>query len=322
MKRCLVTGATGALGPSVVRVFRDAGYRVRALARRAGGDLPADVEVVEGDIADRAAVDAAVRGAEVVVHLAALLHIVNPPPDLAAEYERVNVEGTRLLTAAAETAGVRRLVLFSTIAVYGDSAGGVLDEASPSAATTFYARTKIAAERIVLASPIGVVLRLAAAYGPRVKGNYRSLVRAIARGRFLPIGRGGNRRTLIFEEDAARAALHVAEADLGGERLFNASDGQLHTVAEIVEAIYRAVGSPPPRLHLPLPLARAALMAAELPFRAVRRRPRIGRLTLDKYTEDVAVSSARLRAAGFEPRWSLHDGWREAVRVLRERGEI
>jgi UDP-glucose 4-epimerase len=242
-KRCLVTGATGALGPSVIRVFRGAGYEVRALVRRrAAADLPDGVEVMEGDIADRAAVETAVRDVDVVVHLAALLHVVDPPPQLAAEYERVNVEGTRVLTEAATAAGVRRIVFFSTIAVYGDSAGRVLDEETPIAPATAYARTKAAAEAIVLAAPTGVVLRLAAAYGPCVKGNYRSLVRAIARHRFVPIGRGSNRRPLIFEEDAARAALHIAEhAALG--RVFNASDGELHTVAEIIDAIYRSLGT-------------------------------------------------------------------------------
>jgi len=322
-KRCLVTGATGALGPSVIRVFRGAGYEVRALVRRrAGADLPDGVEVVEGDIADRAAVETAVRDVDVVVHLAALLHVVDPPPQLAAEYERVNVEGTRVLTEAATAAGVRRIVFFSTIAVYGDSAGRVLDEETPIAPATAYARTKAAAEAIVLAAPTGVVLRLAAAYGPCVKGNYRSLVRAIARHRFVPIGRGSNRRPLIFEEDAARAALHVAEHDAALGRVFNASDGELHTVAEIIDAIYRSLGSRPPRLRLPLGLARAALAGVELAFRAVRRRPPAGRATLAKYIEDVAVSSARLRETGFVPRWTMQDGWREAVRAMRERGEI
>ena len=102
MKRCLVTGATGALGPVVVQAFRDAGYEVRAFVRRAGAaESLGGVEVFEGDIADHAAIAAAMQNVDVVVHLAAVLHVVNPRPDLEAECDRVNVDGTRVVTEAA-----------------------------------------------------------------------------------------------------------------------------------------------------------------------------------------------------------------------------
>jgi UDP-glucose 4-epimerase len=307
----------------VVQVFRDAGYEVRAFVRRAGAaDELGGLEVFEGDIADHAAIAAAMQNVDVVVHLAAVLHVVNPRPDLEAEYERVNVDGTRVVTEAAVRAGARCIVLFSTIAVYGESHGDLIDDETPIAPATYYARTKAAAEAIVLAAPGGVVLRLAAVYGPRIKGNYRSLLRAIARGRFLPIGAGANRRTLIFEEDAARAALVVAGNDRARNRIFNVSDGEIHTVSEIIASIYRAVGKRPPNVRLPVSIVRGALFAAEWAFAAIGRRARIGRFTLDKYTEDIAVRSDRLRQLGFVPRWRMDDGWREAVRVLRERGEI
>lgn len=318
-KRCLVTGATGALGPSVIRAFRDAGYDVRALVRRTHDlDALGDVEIVRGDVTDPASLARAMADVDVVVHLAALLHIVNPSPELASEYERVNVGGTRNVVDAATRANVRRIVFFSTIAVYGDTHGAVVDEMTPVAPVTFYAKTKVAAEAIVLASPVGVVVRLAAAYGPRIKGNYLALVRAVLRGRFLPIGRGRNRRTLIYEDDAGRAALLLAEHEHAPGRVFNVSDGDLHTVDAIITSIFTAAGKRKPRWFVPEALVYAGLFAAELLFRAIGKRPRIGRFTLAKYTEDVAVSSAALRTLGFVPRWTMDDGWRETVRQMRD----
>jgi len=83
-----------------------------------------------------------------------------------------------------------------TIAVYGQSDGRILTEDTPPDPETFYARTKLAAERIVLEAKgadggqIGTVLRLGAVYGSRIKGNYQRLVQSLARGRFIPVGNG------------------------------------------------------------------------------------------------------------------------------------
>ena len=93
------------------------------------------------------------------VHMAALLHIVNPPPELREKYERVNIGGTAMVVEAAIKAGVKRVVLFSTIAVYGPSEGRVLNEMSPTHPDTFYAQTKCTAEQIVLnASVLSTIL--------------------------------------------------------------------------------------------------------------------------------------------------------------------
>jgi UDP-glucose 4-epimerase len=89
----------------------------------------------------------------------------------------------------------------------------VLDENSPVQPDTFYAQTKLAAEKIVLnargagGQPLGTVLRLGAVYGSRIKGNYERLTHALARHRFIPIGNGSNRRTLIYDQDVASAAV-------------------------------------------------------------------------------------------------------------------
>ena len=216
--RVLVTGATGAVGPTVVTTLVAAGYTVRALVRTAPpvGLLPAGVELAYGDITEPATLTPAMADCTGVVHGAALLHIVNPSPALRSEYERINVAGTANVLAAAQAAGVARVVFFSTIAVYGHGCSHYLTEATPPHPDSPYGATKLAAEQLVLAArrvdgqPLGVVLRLAAVYGARVKGNYHRLLHALRRRRFLPIGRGANRRTLIYDRDVAAAALLVA----------------------------------------------------------------------------------------------------------------
>ncbi len=184
----LLTGATGAVGPLVVKALYDAGYSIRTFSIDPphAGIWPDDVEARVGDVTDVSAVRAAADGVDAVVHMAALLHIVNPPPAMREKYVRVNVGGTKAVVDAAIKAGVQRVVLFSTIAVYGASGVRVLDEMSPTCPDTFYGQTKLDAEQIVLKArradgvPLGTVLRFGAIYGSRIKGNYERLTRALA----------------------------------------------------------------------------------------------------------------------------------------------
>ena len=327
----LVTGATGAVGPRVVAALLEAGYGVRTLSLDLPprGLWPEGIDTQIGDVTDPRVVQQAMQGIDTVIHLAALLHIANPSPQLQGEYGRINVSGTATVVEAALSAHVGRLVLFSTIAVYGDSAGRVLTEDSPTHPESLYAQTKLAAEKIVLTAkredgrPLGVVLRLGAVYGSRIKGNYRRLLLALARGRFLPIGPGTNRRSLVYDKDVARAAvLAVRHPEVSG-RIFNVTDGQFHTLKEIIEILCDALGRTPPRLTLPAGMVRRLAGILDDGALAFRMQSPITRATVDKYTEDVAVDGQRFcQLTGFVPRYDLTSGWRETVAEMRQAGDL
>jgi len=327
----LVTGATGAVGPRVVALLLEAGYRVRTLSLDVPprGLWPEGIDTQIGDVTDPCSVQSAMRRIDAVIHLAALLHIVNPSPQLQREYERINIGGTATVVEAARRARVGRLVFFSTIAVYGNSGGSVLTEDSPTHPNSFYAQTKLAAERIVLAAEredgrsLGTVLRLGAVYGSRIKGNYRRLLLALARGRFLRIGPGTNRRSLLYDKDVARAALlAVCHPDASGG-IFNVTDGQFHSMNGIIETLCHVLGRRPPRLTLPAGTVRRLAGVLEDGTRSCGLQSPIVRATIDKYTEDVAVDSQRFSTlTGFVPQYDLTSGWRETVAEMRQAGDL
>ena len=315
----LVTGATGAIGPSVIARALQTGWRVIALARHTPqpGVLPIDVDVLTGDVRDDAVRRRALAGADAVLHLAATLHITDPAKQARTDYDSVNVAATAALARDAIAAGVRRVVMFSTISVYGDTHGTMATEDTPPAPRTRYAQSKLAAEHTVLGArstdraSIGSVLRLAAVYGPRVKGNYRAMLTRLATGGSLPVLPGANRRTLVFVEDVARAAMLAVDDPRAAGRVFNVTDGEPHTLQDIVAAMCEALGRPAPRVGVPARYARALVRAG----RPILRGP-LGRVTalVDKYVEDVAVSGSALqRDLGFEPTVSLREGWRRTV---------
>lgn len=329
MKRVLVTGSTGAIGPLVVQAFVAAGWQVATMSRSSAtaGELPAGCEEFVSDLFNEQGLARAVAGAQTVVHLAGLLHVMDAPASLGPEYARVNVEGTRRVVAAAQAAGVTRVVLASTVAVYGPTNGRIVDETALPAPDSDYGTSKIAAEQHILAAtqadgtPLGVVLRLAAVYGGRIKGNYEKLVRSLARGHFVPIGAGTNHRTLVHEQDAARAFVLAAEHPVAPGRIFNVTDGRIHTVSEITTAICRALGRPAPRWQVPIGAAMLAAASVEHVSAMLGRRPPVTRRTLAKYLESVEVSGDALaRELGFTPQWELESGWQGAIREMRRAG--
>lgn len=321
----LVTGATGAIGPRIVEACLAAGYRVRTLSRHPppAGTFPAHVEIHVGDVTDPRSVRRAVAGATGVLHLAALLHIVDPPPELRDRYEAVNAGGTRSIVDESIQAGVHHVVLFSTINVYGSTGGRIVTERDAPAPASLYGQSKLRGEQIVLDArgsdghPIGTVLRLGAVYGARLKGNYSRLLDAVRKGRFIHIGPGTNRRTLLYDRDAARAALVALFNPAAAGEVFNVSDGTFHTINDIVAAMASAVQVPVPRFRLPLlPLTLAAPLA-DFGARAIGLKAPSVRAALATFTEDVTVDSSRIqRELGFRPATTLAQGWVETAREL------
>jgi UDP-glucose 4-epimerase len=327
----LVTGATGSIGPRLVHTFCKAGHTVRtfSLDRPLAGAFPSNVDEQIGNLTDPSAVQSAMHGVDVVIHLAALLHIVNPPPELRDKYERINVGGTATVVDAAVKAGVKRVILASTIAVYGPSDGKILNEDSNTQPDTFYAKTKLAAEKIILNArcadglSLGIVLRFGSVYGSRIKGNHRRLVQALARGRFIAVGNGSNRRTLIYDKDLACAVVLAVSHPAAAGQVFNVTDGRFHTLREIIVAMSLALGRIAPRYSLPLKPVRWAAGLVEEAARLMGCRSPIARATIDKYTEDIAVSGEKIsRLLGFNPQYDLASGWRETVEDMRRSGEL
>jgi UDP-glucose 4-epimerase len=305
-----ITGATGVVGPVLVRELLGAGHTVRVLVRDPNATLLAGLERVAGDLGDEAALARGVDGADAVVHLAAQLHVNGPAATLAGLYREVNVEGTRRLVDAARAAGVGRFVFASTINVYGPSRGRApWTESDALNPDTLYGETKRAAEPLVRDLIGSVVLRLAAVYGPGMKGNYPSLMAVLRRGvRVLP-GDGQNRRTLIHVGDAARAfALAAAGGVPAGT--YNLTDGQVHRFDDVVRSLQAAAGVHPGVRYVPSALVRGALRVPEV-IVGFAGRSFPGPLLVDKMTEDVAVSGDALMAAStYRPQMGdLANGW-------------
>ncbi len=330
--RALITGVSGAIGPRVVYTLQQRGYQIRGFSidTLEPSTLTTDVEAIIGDITDPIAIQSAMQDVDIVIHMAALLHVTNPMDNnLSERSKQVNIVGTKRVTEAAMKTGVQRIVFFSTIAVYGSKGNHIFNEDSSPQPDTYYAQTKLAAEEIILSAkradgePIGTVLRLGAVYGSRIKGNYERMVSALARYHFIPIGDGRNRRTLVYDKDVAKATVLAMEHPVAAGRIYNVTDGTSHTMNEIILSICTALDRKPPRLSLPAAPARFAAGVLEKGAQLFGFHSPVTRATIDKYTENIIVKGSLIqKELGFSPRYDINAGWREAVKEMRARGVL
>jgi len=251
--RALVTGGAGFIGSHIVEELLRAGASVRVFDNFSSGKrenlvaFQGDLEIQAGDLRDAEAIKAAMRGVELVFHLAAFISVPQSmlePQDCFA----INVAGTATLLEAARQAGVRKVVLSSSTAVYGNPDTFPTDEPTPLKPLSPYALSKQVNELYArlytqtLNLPV-TALRYFNVYGPRQNPNsaYAAAISIFAQrlvnGEPITIyGDGKQSRDFIFVKDVVRANLQAAESDSAGE-VFNICTGHETTLLDLLEEL-------------------------------------------------------------------------------------
>ncbi len=300
MVKVLITGGAGYVGATVTEAFLATGHDVTVLdTLEAGGHglLGAAANprfrLVRGDVRDERAVQSALVGQDVIVHLAAVVGFAACGRD-ATRADSINVGGTRTLLAARDP---RQLFLFaSTGSVYGAVPDGLCHEALHPQPLSVYGRTKLAAERMVLEAGHSTAFRFATAFGlsPHMRTDLliNGFVRDARRQGYVVIYDQDARRTFIHVRDMARAFLFALErfgsgSDMDGH-VYNAGSEDLNlTKDEIAQSLRR-------RLRF------------EIFY---------GPVGGDQDQRDYAVSYAKLHALGYRTTVGIEQGLDELVRA-------
>ena len=264
MQKVFVSGATGVLGRRVVAELVAAGFEVTGVARSSSkhADLAAlGARAVTLDLFDRAAVQAAVVGHEVVCNLATAIPLGERATDPLAweDNDRIRRDGSRNLVDAALAAGASRYLQESIAFVYADGGERYLDESGAIAATRVTGAALVAeaeAARFAAHGSTGVALRLGQFYGFDSGHTVQAIEAALA-GRPVELGPESAYRSSLTTDDAASAVMAALYAPSG---VYNVVDDRPLSRGEYVDALADALGvrSPTPRsvmLELPAPFS-------------------------------------------------------------------
>lgn len=326
----LVTGGTGLVGSHVIERAVAQGWRVRALVRASSDQkflrtLP--VELIEGDFNDA---DSLVRASLQVTHC---IHCGAKVGDWGPviDYRRTNVAGLQLLIEALRTEGaLKQFVHVSSLGVYPAVDHFGSDESEPVNRTGIdgYTVSKVEAEDVVLQAVCeqqfpAVIVRPGWIYGPRDRTVLPRLLENLRAGRVVYLGSGRQLLNQVYVGNLVDALfLALDRPDLRGG-IFNLTDGHLVSRIEFMETICQLAGWPPPRKHMPLPLARLLTSLMEGTWRMLGRKeaPLLSQARIKFLGLHLDYSIDRAcHQLGYAPRIPFAEGMRQTMDWAREEG--
>jgi UDP-glucose 4-epimerase len=309
MAKVLVTGGAGFIGSHLVHGLLDRGDRVRVLDNLSTGSKAnlagLDVEFIEGDIRDATVVQESIKDVDVVFHLAAFISVAGSMEDPLTCYA-ANLNGSLNVLLQASKVGVRRVVLASSAAVYGESDSTVAENHPPSPQSP-YAASKLAMEQAAHLfsesfSLETICLRFFNAYGPLQSPDspYAAaiprFIQAMLAGEPATIhGDGQQTRDFVYVGDIVEAMLLAVDGDSIDGRVFNIAGGKSVPINELVEILQRFFPETPDPVFAP---------------------PRQGDLRFSE--ADISLAE---RALGYRPRIDLQEGLGITVEWFRSRRE-
>jgi nucleoside-diphosphate-sugar epimerase len=264
--RAFVTGGTGFIGSRVIERLRSRGDEVVALVRtpsKATALLDQGVELVEGDLSSDDAIKRGVEGADAVFHIGAVYKVGIPKKERPPMWD-ANVEGTRRILDAAAASNVEKIVYVSTGNVFGDTRGEVVDESYErnvgDGFLSYYDETKyrsheLVKERIAAGAPI-VIVQPGVVYGPGDHSEVGNLIKQLETGklkmRMFPHA-GYN---FVYVDDVADGIILAYDKGEVGESYL--LGGQVGTMDDLYNATAEALGKRPPRMAMPVAMAKAS----------------------------------------------------------------
>lgn len=265
--KVLVTGASGFVGTALCAELCRGGHAVNGAFRLPMTQALYCAPFVVGSLGGEIDWSAALAEVDVVVHLAARVHVMQETiANPVAMFDSVNNVATRKLLQAAARMGVRRFIFLSTIKVNGESTaiGSPFMESGTPAPQDAYAWSKYHAEEGLkeLATEYGLewlIIRSPLVYGPSAKANFAALMRAVRRGVPLPLACIQNKRSLVSIDNLIDFILTCTTHPAAANQTFFVSDGDDLSTPDLVRAMALAAGTPA-RLF-PVPVALLKVLA-------------------------------------------------------------
>ena len=325
-KKILVTGAAGFVGSHLARRLLEDGADVSIFVRRRTPEVEefelAGARCILGDLRDREAVFAAVKGIDVVFHIAALFRQAKHSEEI---YHQVNVEGVRHVLDAAEHHGVKRVVHCSTVGVHSHIPKPPADEDEPFRPADIYQETKCEGEKLARTyfdsgRVKGTIIRPAMIWG---EGDRRmlKLYRGVKQRKFPVIGSGKTLTHWIYVHDLVEAFILAAHKEEAIGKTYIIAGQEPVSIADLVQVIADTAGVKPLPLRIPAGPVQMLGTLTECVCRPFGVEPPIYRRRVDFFTKDRCFNTKRAREdLGFKPKYSVRTEIERIYRWYEENG--
>jgi len=322
--KVLVTGGGGFVGRYLCRILTGRGWDVRVIDiktfHESGLKMEEIQEYIEGDITDYEKVFNALKGIDLVIHLAAKHRFFGITEE---DFYRVNVAGTENILKSMEEHKVKKIFFYSSVAVYGEHNSPTNEEIIPSPSFV-YGITKLEAERKICEwvkaekGRSSLIIRPTVIFGPENEGNVYRLIRQIDRHLFMPVGKGDNIKSTAYIENVVNATMFLIDKGFEDVEIYSYADEPHLSFREIVKLIYRFLERPFPKLRLPLNTVLAALKPVDyvigffkidLPVTAA----------VEKMNKTTHHEAKKIRKKGFKQLLSIEEGLARTVDWYKNR---
>lgn len=319
--KVFVTGGTGFIGGEVVRQLRARGDEVACLVRtpeKAAKLSELGCDLVSGDLSDGEVLRRGMEGCDGLVHAAAMYEIGIPQKQHPAMYE-ANVRGSERVLRAALEAKVAKVVYVSTVGIFGNTHGNVVDESYEHPGkefTSYYEETKLEGHRIAKRMMAeenlpGVIVQPGGVYGPGDTSQVADLLEEFFAGRLFMLPFPDLGICLTHVEDIATGILLALDRGTAGETYV--ISGPATTMREAIETMASLSGRKAPKRALPTPLIKALTPVGPLVGKLMGQPPNLRELisSADGVTFWASYEKAS-RELGYSPR-GMEAGMRDTL---------
>lgn len=306
-------GASGFVGTRLIDMLRNDGqaadYDIKNVDL-----LPShffnDITVI-GDVRSQEQMDRELAGSDVVILLAAQ-HRDDVLP--ASLYYDTNVGGMENTLKAMEKNGVKRLVFFSSVAVYGLNKPCPAEDYSPKEPFNHYGKSKLQAEQVAEewyrthADWNIDIIRPTVIFGERNRGNVYNLLKQICNGRFLMVGKGDNCKSMAYVGNVVAFVKYLIDEVTEGYNVFNYIDKPDMTMNELVPLVGKVLNRNIPSLHFPYWLGMMAGYGFDLLAFITRRKLTVSSVRVKKFCATTQFSAEKVAATSFKAPYTLAEG--------------
>lgn len=294
-----ITGGSGFIGTRLIKELQLDGHEIVIVDK---------VHTDPVNILDQEKLNAACAECEAIIHLAAAHRDDIFPRSI---YYEENGVGTENVTKAAEINGIKRIIFTSTVAVYALNSS-TPDETSPVEPFNDYGKSKLQAEEHIKvwaekqAARIATIIRPVVVFGEDNRGNVYNLIRQIAFGKFVMIGKGENKKSMAYIGNVAAFIKHCLNET--SSDLYNYADKPDLETKELIDTIYKKLDKAKPSRKIPYWFGLLAGYGFDVLAKITGKTFPISSIRIKKFCADTSVSSEKKNQTGFKPQYSLAEG--------------